>query len=115
MWNDCLRGDYFVRNEKSNKRRWTREMLAEGPQFGNTLFLKLKVEDSVVFRNFTRLTPSGFEELLQVVGGMIFKQNTRFRETILAILRLAVTLCFLASGDSFTCPMYSFRILKQSV
>ena len=66
------------------------------------------------FSNFTRMTPSDFEELLQMVGGKISKCDTRFRETIPASIRLAVTLRFLASGESFTSLMYTFRISKQS-
>jgi hypothetical protein len=49
------------------------------------------------FRNFTRMTPSDFEELLEKVGGKISKCDTRFRETIPASIRLVVTLRFLAS------------------
>jgi len=67
------------------------------------------------FSNFTRMTPSDFEELLQMVGGKISKCDTMFRETIPASIRLAVTLRFLASGESFTSLMYTFRISKQSI
>jgi hypothetical protein len=52
------------------------------------------------FRNFTRMTPSDFEEVLEMDGGKISKCDTRFRETIPASIRLAVTLGFLASGES---------------
>jgi len=67
------------------------------------------------FSNFTRMTPIDFEELLQMFGGKISKCDTRFRETIPASIRLAVTLRFLASGESFTSLMYTFRISKQSI
>jgi len=67
------------------------------------------------FSNFTRMTPSDFEELLQMVGGKISKCDTRFRETIPASIRLAVTLRFLASGESFTSLMYTFGISKRSI
>ena len=107
----------IITNERSRKRKrwWTREVLTEGPRFGTTLLNKLKMEDAMGFRNFTRLTPTDFEELLLMVGGKISKQDTKFRETITASLRLAVTLRFLASGDSFTSLMYTFRISKQAI
>ncbi|CAH2016057.1 unnamed protein product [Acanthoscelides obtectus] len=51
----------------------------------------------------------------KMVGGKIMKQDTKFRETIPASLRLAVTLRYLASGDSFSSLMYTFRISKQVI
>jgi len=60
------------------------------------------------------MTPIDFEELLQMFGGKISKCDTRFRETIPASIRLAVTLRFLACGESLTSLMYTFRISKQS-
>jgi hypothetical protein len=82
---------------------------------GLNLLEKLKLEDGTGFINFIRMTPSDSEELLETVGGKISKCDTRFRETIPASIRLAVTLRFLASGESFTSLKYSFRISKQSV
>ncbi|XP_063602199.1 uncharacterized protein LOC134778223 [Penaeus indicus] len=73
------------------------------------------MNDAMGFRNFTRLTPIDFEELLLMVGGQITKEDTKFRETIPASLRLAITLRFLASGDSYTSLMYTFRISKQAI
>lgn len=107
----------LITSERTRKRKrwWTREVLAEGPRFGNALLNKLRLEDAMGFRNFTRLTPTDFEDLLLMVGGIIMKQDTQFRETIPASLRLAVTLRFLASGDSFTSLMYTFRISKQAI
>ena len=104
-------------NEKKRKRRrwWRREIFAEGPRFGCNLLSTLKLEDSMGFRNFTRLTPSDFEELIQLLGRTIEKRESRCRETIPPSLRLAVTLRFLASGESFTSLMYTFRISKQSI
>ena len=90
-------------------------MFGEGPRFGVELLNKLRMNDAMGFRNFTRLTPIDFEELLLMVGGQITKEDTKFRETIPASLRLAITLRFLASGDSFTSLMYTFRISKQAI
>ena len=79
------------------------------------LLNKLRMNDAMGFRNFTRLTPIDFEELLLMLGGQITKEDTKFRETIPASLRLAITLRFLASGDSYTSLMYTFRISKQAI
>ena len=97
------------------KRWWSRNLFAGGVSVGLNLLEKLKLEDGMGFSNFTRMTPSDFEELLQMFGGKISKCDTRFRETIPASIRLAVSIRFLASGESFTSPMYTFRISKQSI
>ena len=91
------------------------ETLVETWTFCGGASFRLQLEDSMGFRNFTRLTPSDFEELLQLLGRKIKKQENRFREIIPPSLRLAVTLRYLASGESFTSLMYTFRISKQAV
>ncbi|GBN84799.1 hypothetical protein AVEN_212126-1 [Araneus ventricosus] len=72
-------------------------------------------EISGQYKNFTRMSPSDFENLLQKVGPHISKQETHLRTPISAQDRLAVTLRFLATGDSYTSLQYLFRISKQSI
>ena len=73
------------------------------------LLEQLKLEDGMGFRNFLRMSPADFKTFLQMVGEKISKDCTVFRETIPASVRVAVTLRFLASGESFTSLMYTFR------
>jgi hypothetical protein len=58
------------------------------------------------YKNFTRLNPTDFEYLINLVGPRIRKSNTTFREEISVQDRLAVTLRYLATGDSF----YKFAV-----
>ena len=58
----------FDTQKRKRRRWWTRQVLSEGPAFGNNLLNKLRLEDAMGFRNFTRLTPSDVEDLLQMVG-----------------------------------------------
>jgi hypothetical protein len=65
------------------KRWWTRNLFAGGVRVGLNLLEKLKLEDVMGFTNFTRTTPSDFEELLQMFRGKISKCDIRFRKKIL--------------------------------
>ncbi|CAH1997469.1 unnamed protein product [Acanthoscelides obtectus] len=55
------------------------------------------------------------QEISGQIGPHISKQETYFRTPISAQDRLAVTLRFLATGDSYTSLQYLFRISKQSI
>jgi len=70
---------------------------------------ELMAEDPA-FRNFTRIGPEMFHELLQVVGTRITKNHTWFGQSINPDLKLAITLRFLATGDSYRTLMYEFRV-----
>ena len=61
------------------------------------------------------MTPTDFEILIQSIGPNIRKQDTKYRAAIPVALRLAMTLRYLASGDSYTSLIYTFRISKQSI
>lgn len=68
-----------------------------------------------LFENFCRMKSTDFETLLQQIGPTISKQDTTFREAIPATERLMLTLRYLATGDSFTSLMYTFKISKQLI
>ncbi|XP_050501502.1 uncharacterized protein LOC114342461 [Diabrotica virgifera virgifera] len=67
------------------------------------------------FHNFVRMSSSDFEELMTLIGGKIAKLNTNFRDSISIKDRLAVTLRFLASGDSYQSLMYLCKISVPSI
>jgi hypothetical protein len=61
------------------------------------------------------MTPSDFEYLFKKLVKKIEKQDTVLRKAISAQDRLALTLRFLATGDSYSSLQYLFRISKQSI
>jgi hypothetical protein len=73
------------------------------------------MEDGSGFRNFTRITASDFELLMSITGSKVSRQNTNYRKSVTVNERLAVTLRFLATEDSYQSLMHLFKISKQSI
>ena len=61
------------------------------------------------------MSPDRFNHLLSLVKPLIRKPDTRFRKSISASERLALTLRFFATGDSQQTLTYSFRIGRDAV
>lgn len=79
-------------------------------QFIEDKFNEFLYEPSGEFDNFCRMSYTDFEFLLQKISPMISKQDTDFREAIPAKFRFAITLRFLASGDSYRSLHYLFKV-----
>ena len=62
------------------------------------------------FRNFLRMEPDMFDELLKRMGPRIMKQHTRCRAPLEPGLKLALTLQHLASGSSYSTIQYGWRV-----
>ena len=102
------------RKGKKKRKTWVRKFLEKGSVHGKLLLEDLRL-DGAGFINFLRMSTSDFEILLRMVAPKISRRNTKYRKAITPDIRLAITLRYLASGDSFTSLMYTFRISKQTI
>jgi len=102
--------------KKRQRRWWMKEIFRQRFQYGNRLMRDMQVElvDDLIM-NFTRMTIDDFEYLVSLIGPKIERTNTNMREPITVKERLAITLRFLATGDSYTSLQYLFRVSKSSI
>ena len=76
---------------------------------------ELRFEIPEAFENFVRVDVQMFQELLHVLGVRITTKKTWSRQTIDPGLRLAITLRYLATGDSYRTLMYGFRVAHNTI
>lgn len=103
-----------------NRSIWVREWLEKRNTDGvySKLLQELRYGDIAeqrLFRDFIRMTDELFDHLLDLVKPLIEKSNTKFREPIPAGERLALTLHYLSTGNSFRSLQYLFRIPQPTI
>ena len=76
---------------------------------------ELRSEDQSGFRNYLRMTPAVFEDLLRLIGRYIHRSGCNVRALLPAGLRLAVTLRHLATGACYHDLMYNFRVAHNTL
>ena len=107
--------DYRIRRRRRRRRRrdvWVRPWIGRRRQFGiyDQLLEELRNEDHTSFKNFMRMQPKMFDELLAIVSPRITKKHTWYREPLEPGLKLAMTLRHLASGSKYSAMKYGWRV-----
>jgi len=97
----------LLKNKIQKKKRkiprwWMTSALKSSEIYSATNFLyDLNKEDGANFYNFCRMSSTTFKNLLKMIAPSIENQDTiNYRKTIPANERLAITLRYLATGDS---------------
>ena len=71
-------------------RRWS-SLRPEQEAYGNLMML-FRNEDVVAFRNFTRLSPQMFKDLVKLLTPRLRKEDTGYRDSLEVALKMAITL-----------------------
>lgn len=79
------------------------------------LMRELEIEDEASFKNFLRVEPAMFHELVERLAPRIEKVVTRMRRPLEPGLKVALTLRYLASGNDYHSLMYGFRVPHNSI
>ncbi|CAB4003682.1 Hypothetical predicted protein, partial [Paramuricea clavata] len=107
----------IIKRRRKRRRRslWTREWLKRNERgVFRQLMEELRLEDPEHYRRYLRMDTSKFECLLEKVEMKLTRKDTNMREAIPAGERLALSLRFLATGESYSSLHYQFRISVSS-
>ncbi|XP_041373483.1 putative nuclease HARBI1 [Gigantopelta aegis] len=74
------------------------------------LLVELRREDQRAFKNFLRMPPEMYDELVQRVGPRITKERTWYREPLDPGLKIAITLRHIASGTKYAAMKFGCRV-----
>ena len=105
------------RRRRSRPRRyWVKPWLSRRLDYGHYdhLMRELEAEDVVSFRNFVRIDPAMFREVLQRVWPRIEKYDTWYKKSINSGCRLAITRC-LATEEKYRSLMFGFRAAHNTI
>lgn len=105
------------KRKRSKRSVWVRPWITRRKMYGfsTTLLSETREEDPKSFRNFLRMSPEKFDELLILVKPYLTKNDTTFREAIPVKLKLEVVLAYLATGCSFGMLEACFRVPKPTI
>ena len=111
-----------IAERESPKRRrqpkfWVRPSLQKREEHGvfHTLLKEYRENDREYFFRYCRMSPESFDYLAYMVESRIKKKRTNFRKPISPEERLALTLHYLASGETQQFIAGYFRIGRQTV
>uniref|UniRef100_A0A3B3D4H0 DDE Tnp4 domain-containing protein n=1 Tax=Oryzias melastigma TaxID=30732 RepID=A0A3B3D4H0_ORYME len=98
------------------KRMWVHPINRNRKQFGDFHHLVAELSlDRVRHLKYFRMSAEKMDHLQSLIGPDLTKRCTNYRESIQPKQRLAVTLRFLATGESFHSLAFQYRLGKSTV
>lgn len=88
---------------RTARKVWVRKWFARRHKFGqyDKLLTELSDEDPRGYKNYIRIIPDLFQEMVEKLTPNLQKQSIFVRELLQAELKLATTFRFLATGNSY--------------
>lgn len=108
-----------TRRRRARKRKsvWVREWFLKRHKYGmyEKLMKHLREGDTKSFNNFVRMDPAMFNQLVEELTPRLQKKTTNYRKPLSVGLKLAITLRYLATGDSYKSLAYGFRVAPNTI
>lgn len=104
--------------KRNNKKRlWAREYVRrrETDNVVQIMMEDLRNDSTDTFTKFFRMSSFEFDFLLNKLRHIIAKRDTNMRKAISAETRLAITIRYLSSGDSYRSLMLLFRVAHNTI
>ena len=79
------------------------------------LMREFHAEDVTSLTNFMKMEPQAFHKILTRIAPRISKRDTNYRKALTSGLKLAITLRFLATGNSYKSLQCGFRVAHNSI
>ena len=105
------------KQQQKAPRVWAWPYLQRRMEHGHydNLMQELATECPELFKNYTRMSKTVFDEIVEAVTPLIQKQRTNFRRPVPPGLRVAVTIRFLATGDTYQSLSFAFRVAANTI
>ena len=105
------------KNVRKKRNEWVKPWLKRRDTHGfySQLLSELRLEESEIYKNYLRMRPENYDELLFLIKDDITKSTTHLRDPIPPEIKLAITIRFLATGNSYQDLSTYFRVHKSTI
>ncbi|XP_053372723.1 uncharacterized protein LOC123561515 [Mercenaria mercenaria] len=102
--------------QRRQRRWWVKPWIQRRPLYGQyeTLMQELRLEHHGDFKAYLRMEPDMFQELCARVGPRI-QMSQDGRPPLSSGIKLAITLRFLATGNSYRSLAFDFRVTHNTI
>lgn len=99
------------------RKLWQRQWLAarDSQSAYHNIVQELRLQDPENYRRYLRMNVDTFDYVLEKLRPFITKQTTVMRKPISAEEQLAITLRYLATGESFSSLMFQYRVSELAI
>ncbi len=77
--------------------------------------VELRIKNPATFQNFVQCEPAMLQEMVDRLTPLICKLDTNYRKVLEPGLKVAITIHYMATGDSSKSLQYGFRVAYNSI